>query len=423
MKISKVINDLTLDVTKKWAKQRRAEERRASGEARRRQALIRSNRVTQKEAAWEIIRDAYMKASENGTYARMAHARQIMYAARDHIQRRTSDVLDDQYFCQTLLPDYLSEHPDETADWDVIFDARGHFTEPHTGLIVPLGTLDVREYLRDVETHAPGSDLATKLLKVLKDLQFPTLGPKHRFRAILFIEKEGFMPLFRAVKLAERYDIAIMSTKGLSVTASRYLVDMLCAQYGIPLLVLHDFDKSGFSIVGTLRRDTRRYTFANAIQVIDLGLRLSDVRANGLAAEQVNYGRSNPRPNLRENGATAEEIAFLCQGSTLQRYCGLRVELNAFTSGNLIACIESKFEEHGITKVIPDAQTLAGAYHRAVEIDLLKQRIHEIAEQVHAEAQRAQIPPELLERIATRLKEEPAMPWDDAIAELVAGQL
>ena len=44
------------------------------------------------------------------------------------------------------------------------------------------------------------------------------------------------MPLFEAVKLAERYDLAIMSTKGMSVTAARELVDVLCGDHGIPLL-------------------------------------------------------------------------------------------------------------------------------------------------------------------------------------------
>lgn len=93
----------------------------------------------------------------------------------------------------------------------------------------------------------------------------------------MFVEKEGFNELFEAVKLAEQFDIAILSTKGMSVTACRELVDQLCFRYSIPLLVLHDFDKSGFSIVGTLKRDTRRYKFENQIEVIDLGLRLTDV--------------------------------------------------------------------------------------------------------------------------------------------------
>ncbi len=85
------------------------------------------------------------------------------------------------------------------------------------------------------------------------------------------------------MKLAERYDIAIMSTKGMSVTASRELVDKLCGEHDIPLLVLHDFDKAGFSIVGTLKRDTRRYTFEHNINVIDIGLHIDDI--DGLETE------------------------------------------------------------------------------------------------------------------------------------------
>jgi hypothetical protein len=34
-----------------------------------------------------------------------------------------------------------------------------------------------------------------------------------------------------------------MSTKGVSVTAARRLVDDVCGANDIPLLVLHDFDK------------------------------------------------------------------------------------------------------------------------------------------------------------------------------------
>ncbi len=64
--------------------------------------------------------------------------------------------------------------------------------------------------------------------------KYPTFGPKHRYGAILFIEKEGFMPLLKAVRLAERYDLAVMSTKGMSVTASRELVDTLCGDHSIP---------------------------------------------------------------------------------------------------------------------------------------------------------------------------------------------
>ena len=64
---------------------------------------------------------------------------------------------------------------------------------------------------------------------------------------------------------------------------------MSCAGYGIPLLVLHDFDKAGFSIAGTLagvdhydknyNERATRYDYRHDFDVIDLGLRLPDVHA------------------------------------------------------------------------------------------------------------------------------------------------
>ena len=84
-----------------------------------------------------------------------------------------------------------------------------------------------------------------------------------------------------------------MSTKGMSVTASRRLVEEICAQHDIPLLVLHDFDKSGFSIAGTLKRSTGRYTYGRHFKVHDLGLRLEDV--DGLETEEVMHNASRRR--------------------------------------------------------------------------------------------------------------------------------
>jgi hypothetical protein len=244
-------------VTKVWAKQRKQEERHASAEANRLQRFWRSRRETQKEVAWECMEVAYLAASSNDSLP--ATARQVMYAARPVIQERTGKQLDDQYFTQTLLPDYMEEHD---VDWDVVFDDRGHLREPHTGYTIGLGTLSVRHYQRKIEQFG------------FKEPSFAggtvvTCGPSGCFGAVLFIEKEGFMPLFEAVNLAERFDIALMSTKGLSNTAARHLIDQMCGGRKIPLLVLHDFDKAGFSIVGTLQRDTRRYSFVNCQSALE----------------------------------------------------------------------------------------------------------------------------------------------------------
>ena len=89
-----------------------------------------------------------------------------------------------------------------------------------------------------------------------------TYGPDGSFGAVLYVEKEGFMPLFERVKLAKRYDIAIMSSKGMSVTAARDLVNGVCGE-AIPLLVLHDFDAAGIIIKDTLENDTRRYSYTS----------------------------------------------------------------------------------------------------------------------------------------------------------------
>src|SRR5262245_22811355 len=96
-------------VTQKWTRQRKAEERRASSINRRQYAFCRSDRTTIKDLAWRGMEEAYLKASSGKRYP--AHARQIMYAGRGPIQEVTGKPLDDQYYCQTLLPDYLNANP------------------------------------------------------------------------------------------------------------------------------------------------------------------------------------------------------------------------------------------------------------------------------------------------------------------------
>ena len=130
-------------VTAKWTKQRKQEERgRAQS---RRAALTQYRGPSIKWAASVVMEEAYQKASGQGTLP--ASARQIYYAARNKIMEMTGKTeLESQYFTQTILPAYVAEHPEKTAKWDVTYDARGHFAEPHTRIITPLGTLDVRRY-------------------------------------------------------------------------------------------------------------------------------------------------------------------------------------------------------------------------------------------------------------------------------------
>jgi hypothetical protein len=388
------ITEMVTGVTKKWAKQRKTEERSKRAIANRRY-VFKVARSTIRDAAFGYMETAYLKASGNGRFP--ALARQIMYAARGHIQDLTGQPLADNYFTQTLLPDYIEEHG---KTWDVVFDARGHFTEPHGKTSLPLGTLAVRRYLDEVDRLEVGDPAFDRISSV-----FPTKGPKNRFDAVLFIEKEGFDEILKAAQVAERFDIAVTSTKGMSVTAARLLVDRL----HVPLLVLHDFDQSGFSIIGTLRRSTRRYRFTRRVNVIDLGLTLDDIVDFGLEAEEQRLTQSVL--TLRRNGATAADIAFLQQNQ--------RVELNALTSDQLVEMIETKLTALGICKVVPDADLLASAYRRAHQVGLLNQALEAAADTARRQAEAVDVPDDLDEQVRDYLEEHPEEPWDSAVASLV----
>jgi len=397
---------LVRQVTKTWATQRKAEERHASARLRRDDRMWRQRGYTFKEAADQVMAKAYAHASDNGKLP--ANARQIMYAARPSILEITGkDQMSDKYFTQQLLPDYIEDHYSECSNWDVVYDARGTFTEPHTNVEVGLGTIEVRDYLRG--THR--GQTKRNVGGIEEDPQFPTLGPDNRYKAILFIEKEGFDPLLRAAEIAERFDIAIMSTKGVSVTAARRLLDRLDRSVD-QILVLHDFDVSGFTICGTLARSSRRYHFTNQVEIIDIGLRLADVEAMNLQSEPVS-DRADWRSRaitLRRHGATSEEIDFLQEN---------RVELNAMSSRQFVDHLEAKFAEHGVTKVLPEKAILEGHARYLLEVLIANQELEKILPLVREQAAAQKLPADLRSLVAKQFEKTPAWAWDRAVVDLV----
>jgi hypothetical protein len=367
--------------------------------------------LTLKDAAWAVMKDAYMKASGNGELP--AKARQIMYAARGELLRLTGvKKFSDTYFTQVLLPDYITENADETADWDVVYDARGNLTEPHTDRRIALGTIGVRTYLGERAPLGPAVRLNPAIL-------YPTAGPENRFHNVLFVEKEGFDELFEAVQLGDRYDLAIMSTKGMSVVAARKLIDRL-ADTVDHIFVLRDFDVSGFSIFGTLGTDSRRYTFENdmAGKVIDLGLRLEDVEAMGLESETVEVkNRESRREKLWEHGATDEEIALLVPADDNME-CR-RVELNAMTSPQLVEFVEGKLNEYGVTKVVPQDDVIEAHARRLLEQTLTQKAIEQMASKIQRKAKKIELPTDLVDQICNLLDEHPALSWDQATSTIL----
>jgi hypothetical protein len=388
--------DAVETATAKWTKQKKSEERHPGNVRYRVSRMTREPRTTQREAAHEVLEAAYMSASGNG--ALPASARQIYYQARPKIMALTDDKeLQYGYFSQTLLPDYTEENG---VEWHVVYDARGHFSEPHTNRRIGCGTIEVGNYLAAAkDPSVVPADFAGANVEVI--------GPSGNLAGVLFVEKEGFSPLFRAVKLANRYDLMIISTKGVSVTAARHLIDTVCGDADLPLFVLHDFDVAGFLILGTLQRDTRRFQFSNTLEVVDLGLRGDDIA--GLESEPAAATKTTPhilRVQLAENGASEAEAAFLLNA---------RVELNAMTSDALVAMIEAKLKAHGLKKVIPDKDLLAEtwrAFHRGHR---LRKKFEEMEEQFDKAAKPARIPKDLEKQVRAILTEHTDLRWDDAI--------
>ena len=184
-------------------------------------------------------------------------------------------------------------------------------------------------------------------------------------------------------------------------------------------MILHDFDKSGFSIAGTLQHDTRRYRFVNPPEIIDFGLRLADIESEGLDPEPVSYQERDPRANLRENGATKAEIDFLYTGGGE----GQRVELNALPSDRLVLWIERKLADLQVKKVVPEEEILVDAYHRAAYVNFMNKRIKELHDPAVAFAKALEMPKGLRDRIGIYLEEHPEVAWDMALAEFASEAL
>jgi hypothetical protein len=304
-------------ITQPWYEQHLRELKDSKAAQRRRDALERAQnkKMTVKDAVYKHLPEAYERAS--GGIAARSH--QIFYQLRPLVLPEIEkDGLDSQYVEQTLIPNFVSEHPEITANWVILYDDRGHAIEPHTGRTIGLGTKNVRSYCA---SWGPPTISSCEL----SPPKVTTCGPGGRYGAILFCEKEGFTEIFRAARLEKRFDVMLMSTKGTSVTAAREMFEETARKAfeealrtadrlgGIPIFALTDFDYNGFEIRATLYQDTRRYHYQHRPNVIDVDLRLADVKRLGLESERVvrPHKKEALEANLRKYGATEEEIAFL----------------------------------------------------------------------------------------------------------------
>jgi hypothetical protein len=409
--LSDAIFKVTKDVTKEWTRQRKEEERGTRHRYSR--EYIYSDRVNFTDLCDAILPAAYAHASGDGQYS--VSKRQLYYACREEFKRKTDRELPYSYFANTLLVQYQNRHPDTTAAWRITADPRGTLIIPNCGheVRVPVGTIQIDNHI----------EKASQILEPFDDLdvgvyiQWPSLAAGQRYQAVLYIEKEGFGPILEEAQIAERFDVAVISCKGQSVVAARRFVDEVCAVgRGVPLLVVHDFDKYGFEISQRLTtvsdwammNDRVTYEFRNEIEVHDLGLRLEDIQEYDLegSAEECEFSGGFADDSI----ATEEERDFLRSGR--------RVELNAMTSPQFVQWLETKLAAHLPGRLIPSDDVLANAYRRALAAAKINRVIEKVTEKAIEYADSAELPKALRRRLEKAMKDSPSEAWDKALYRL-----
>lgn len=416
--MSNIADDLAkcvLGATKKYSKQRKAEERDARAYSNRRY-MYSSRRVSYTSVAYRIFPEAYKHASGDGAHP--VSKRQMYYAARDLFHNATGRAMDKQATCDSLLLRFMNAHRKLTATWRITADPRGTLLIPNTWqeTRIPCGTLDIDSHLNAI--HAESLCGVDRLPSVPK--QWPSLAPAQRYRAVLYIEKEGFEPLLRHARIAERFEIAVMSCKGQSVVAARKFVDQVCrVDGGVPLFVVHDFDLHGFFIGARLTSVSEQaeeqgrvaYRFQNEINVTDFGLRLADAQKYNLVDEQC----KPPEHIDADLGCTQEEKDFLRSGR--------RIELNAFSSPQFVEWLEGKLRDAGITeRMMPDDDVLNAAYREAMITARVNAAIRSVHRRAAEDARAARLPSKLAAKVRAAMAQRDE-PWDLALHRIAAQRI
>ena len=115
---------------------------------------------------------------------------------------------------------------------------------------------------------------------------------------------------------------------------------------------------------------------------------------------------------LRRHGATEVEIEFLKTQ---------RVELNAMTAPQFVEFLEGKLAVHA-RKVVPSKEVIEAHARRIWEQLQAEERCKDILQAIHAEAETAELPGDLVACVKKLLKKERTLSWDQAVAKVLGNK-
>lgn len=284
-------------------------------------------------------------------------------------------------------------------------DPRGLLVEPHTGREVPIGTLQVAAYE----------------------------APAWCYDKILYVEKKGLRPIFEAVRLAERYDLAVVYGEGYPTEAARALFERADRDRRYRLFVLHDADPGGYDICRVLGEETRRMP-GYSVDIVDLGLRVDQAVAMALQSEEFTRKKALTTAVAATLSALEREhfegrpSRWSAVGAPREFVCR-RFELNAMTAPELIVYVERRLADVGADgKVIPPADALLW-HARQVYADQMRDRVtREIAALLDVDAIAAELADEFRDGAlagasswpAEALSAARALAWRTAVGDRIA---
>jgi hypothetical protein len=339
---------------------------------------------------------AIRKASGDGEYR--FSLRQLYYAVRPYVMERAeSGTLDYGYFSR-----WIGEYENANGEIPGMYrDPRGTLYHPHTGETIPIGTIAVEEYRR----------------------------PEWTFNKILYIEKEGLFEVLKQVGFPEKYDCALLSSKGFASRAVRDLIDLL-GDTGeeIHVFALHDADGPGTAIYealveGTLARRARR------VKVHNLGLEPWEGVKMGLQVEtfEKRKQRVPVAKYITDMWESREGKDGYQWGQWLQEN---RIELNSMTSPQFVAWLEEKFEAIEAKKIVPPNAVLAKTLRKQAEQQVRSQvaaRLLAAGDFEGAVSRRMSTLDDQLDRysdadayVRKELDENPRQRWSEPVEKLAA---
>ena len=281
-----------------------------------------NKKVSDRGVMRSFVTDAFNMASDNGRYA--ITARQIWYKMREisGIEEKKNTYAD---FTQNILTEWIDENP-EYED-KINFSDRGNFYVD--GSQNGLGTVNVRSFINSIGT---AQNIFRCYGGISSNIHIePDFDLRYKYDKVLYIEKTGFEAIFKAEKVEEKYNMIIVSGQGFSTRAAKTLLYQF-QEMGMKLYCLHDLDISGIYILDSFATPNKK--FKNIIYMENLGVTIEDIRKYNIEPEKVEI--------KKEDRSKLENLSYEYQQFFNAGTHYRRVELNAFTTAQILEIIDEK---------------------------------------------------------------------------------